>query len=119
MARKSSNFGAVTVAVTALWRSRAPFELKAAALATATVLVTPYVYIYDLVVLAVPVAFLLRFGLAHGFWRSEVAGLIAAGALLLIYIVVPIQVGLAATLIIASLIGRRALLAPTTRPVTA
>jgi hypothetical protein len=95
------------VAVVVLWRSRVAFELKAAGLAVGTVLVTPYVFAYDLVVLAVPTAFLLRFCLAHGITRSEALGLAAAGALLLSYIVATTQVGLAASLIVALLVGRR------------
>jgi hypothetical protein len=103
--------GGVTVAIAAalvwMWRSDAPFCLKAAALAVGAVLVTPYVFAYDLVVLAVPVAFLLRFCLARGFLRSEGLWLAAAGALLLSYIVATTQVGLAASLIVALLIARR------------
>jgi hypothetical protein len=103
--------GAVAVAIAAalvvLWRSGAPFELKAAALAVGAVLATPYVFAYDLVVLAVPVAFLLRLGLARGFLRLEGLWLSAAGALLLSYIVATTQVGLAASLIVALLVGRR------------
>jgi arabinofuranan 3-O-arabinosyltransferase len=103
--------GALSVAIAAalvwLWRSDAPFELKAAALAVGTVLVTPYVFAYDLVVLAVPIAFLLRIGLAHGFKRHEAYALAVAGALLLIYIVATTQVGLAASLIVALLVGWR------------
>jgi hypothetical protein len=100
---------AITVAagITWLWRGDAPFELKAAALAVGTVLVTPYVFAYDLVVLAVPVAFLLRYALARGFHRVEAPALVAAGALLLSYIVATTQVGLAASLIVALLLVRR------------
>jgi len=55
--------------------------------------VTPYVFAYDLVVLAVPTAFLLRFCLAHGHHANfEAYGLAAAGALLLSYIVATTQV---------------------------
>ena len=100
---------AIAAALVWLWRSDAPYELKAAALAVGTVLVTPYVFAYDLVVLAVPVAFLLRIGLAHGFKRLEAYALAAAGALLLIYIVATTQVGLAASLIVALLVAWRAL----------
>ena len=50
-----------------LWQSRAAFELKAAALAAGALLATPYLFMYDLVVLAVAVAFLLRLALARGF----------------------------------------------------
>ncbi len=93
-----------------LWRSRAPFEIKAAALAVGALLATPYLYIYDLVLLAVPVAFLIRIGLARGFLTSEIFGLSAAGALLLSYPYVKTHVGLAATLIVAGLVAQRVLL---------
>ncbi len=93
-----------------LWRSRAAFELKAAALAAGTLLATPYVYIYDLVALAVAVAFLVRFALARGFTTSELIGLPCAGALILIYPYQATQVGLAAALIVLALAAQRALL---------
>jgi arabinofuranan 3-O-arabinosyltransferase len=98
---------AIAAALVVTWRSDAPYDLKAAALAVGAVLVTPYVFAYDLVVLAVPVAFLLRLGLARGFLRFEGLWLAAAGALLLSYIVATTQVGLAASLIVALLIARR------------
>lgn len=97
----------VAVALCMLWRSDIRFELKAAALATATLLVTPYLYIYDLVVLAVPMAFLIRLGLAEGFRPYEPAGLAAAALALLAYPIVPAPAGLVATLIVAVLIVRR------------
>jgi hypothetical protein len=56
-----------------LWHSEAAFELKASALATASVLATPYVLDYDLVVLAVSIAFLARHGFAHGFRDYEIS----------------------------------------------
>lgn len=52
---------ACVVAVAGLWRSRAAFELKAAGLATAIPLVTPYIWAYDLTTLSVALAFLYRF----------------------------------------------------------
>jgi arabinofuranan 3-O-arabinosyltransferase len=99
---------ALAIATTALWRSRAPFDLKAAALAAATLVVTPYVYMYDLVVLAVAVAFLIRFALERGFVAGEVFGLAAAAALILIYPYAKSQVGLAAVLIVLALVMQRA-----------
>jgi arabinofuranan 3-O-arabinosyltransferase len=101
--------GSLTVAigVTWLWRSRTPFDLKAAALAAATLVVTPYLYMYDLVVLAVAVAFLIRFALERGFIASEVFGLAAAAALILIYPYVKSQVGLVAVLIVLALVMQR------------
>jgi hypothetical protein len=100
---------AALVGVCALWRSRAPYELKAAALSCGALLATPYLYMYDLVVLAVPAAFLVRIALAHGFTRSEAIMLPAGAALLLIYPYVKTQVGLAAVIIVAALIVLRAI----------
>jgi arabinofuranan 3-O-arabinosyltransferase len=93
----------LAVGLTWFWRSRALFELKAAALAAGALLATPYVYIYDLVVLAVAVAFLLRDALARGFAFVDIAGLAGAGLLILIYPYAKTQVGLAAVLIVLSL----------------
>jgi len=56
-----------------LWRSPAADELKAAALPCACLLTTPYVLDYDLVVLAVPIAYFTRHGLAHGFREYEIS----------------------------------------------
>jgi hypothetical protein len=61
-----------------LWRSDAAFELKASALATASLLATPYVLDYDLVVLAVAIAFFARHGLSRGFRPFEISMLAAA-----------------------------------------
>ena len=63
--------GAVTLAVGAalvwLWRSKAAYPLKAAALVIAVILGTPYSLDYDLMVLAPAIAFLAADGLARGF----------------------------------------------------
>jgi hypothetical protein len=61
-----------------LWRSDAAFELKAAALAVGSLLATPYVLDYDLVVLAVAIAFFARHGLDRGFRDFEISLLAAA-----------------------------------------
>jgi hypothetical protein len=61
-----------------LWHSDVAFDLKAAALATASLLATPYVLDYDLVVLAVAIAFFARYGLRHGFGDFEISLLAAA-----------------------------------------
>lgn len=61
-----------------LWHSDAAFELKAAALALGSLLATPYVLDYDLVVLAVAIAFVARHGLRHGFRDFEISLLAAA-----------------------------------------
>ena len=76
--------GALALALAAsivwLWRSQAAFELKAAALAVASLLVTPYVLDYDMVVLGIAIAFLVRHGFAHGFHSYEVSLLALAWA---------------------------------------
>lgn len=53
-----------------LWRSEAPFTLKAAGLSAMVLLTTPYVFAYDMAVLAVSIAFLFRQG---PFDRAELA----------------------------------------------
>ena len=98
---------AALAAVCALWRSRVSYELKAAALGCGALLATPYLYMYDLVVLAVPVAFLVRIALARGFTRAEALLLPAGAALMLIFPYVKTQVGLAAVVIVAALVVGR------------
>jgi hypothetical protein len=71
---------AVTLAATLawLWYGTRAIELKAAALAVASLLATPYVLDYDLVVMAVAIAFLVRHGLSSGFRDYEISLLAAA-----------------------------------------
>jgi arabinofuranan 3-O-arabinosyltransferase len=95
-----------------LWRSHAPYELKAAALAAGVLIATPYVYIYDFVVLAVAIAFLVRLALKDGFALSEMIALPLAGALIFAFPYVKTQTGLAAALIVLALVAHRALTAP-------
>jgi hypothetical protein len=95
---------AAAIGIVWLWRSRAPFELKAAALAAATLVATPYVYMYDVTVLAVAVGFLLRFALARGFTAADACGLAAGAALILVFPYIRTQTGLAAVLIVLALI---------------
>lgn len=98
---------ALAVGLILLWRSRAAYELKAAALAAGALLATPYVYTYDLVVLAVAAAFLLRHALPRGLSGVEITGLVGSGALILIYPWVTTQVGLAAVVIVLALVAQR------------
>ena len=60
-----------------IWRKDTAFDLKAAALATATILASPYAFIYDFAALAIPLAFLGR----TGFSIREIAVIVLAGAL--------------------------------------
>jgi hypothetical protein len=57
-----------------VWRDRVPFSMKAAALVTGTLLVTPYMVDYDLVLLAAPIAWLAYEGLHSEFlpWEKSI-----------------------------------------------
>lgn len=94
-------------AIVALWRSEAPFALKAAALVTATMLATPYVYIYDFPILAAAIAFLWR---QHAFDTRETLLVAIACASVLAFPWVHVASGLLATLAIAMIVCMRALM---------
>jgi arabinofuranan 3-O-arabinosyltransferase len=97
----------VAVVLTLVWRSRISYPLKAAALATGTLLITPYLFLYDLMVLAIAMAFLVRIGLRKGFERHELPALGLAVALLMFYPLVGAPTGFVATLIVSGLIAAR------------
>ena len=99
----------VAAALILLWRSRACYAIKAAGLAVGALLATPYIYMYDLVALAVAVAFLLRLPLQRGFSAADIGAPAAAGMLILTFPYVKTQVGLAAVLIVAAWVVQRAL----------
>jgi hypothetical protein len=100
-------FVIVAAAVSAIWRSRAAYEIKAAALATGALLATPYLYTYDLVAMAVPLAFLFRLGRAQGFLPYEPTGIAVACLLVLIYPLLMLPTGLLASVVVAALVVRR------------
>ena len=83
------------------------------------VLATPYVYVYDLTILAVAMAFVLRRALVDGFLPGEVGGLILIMALWLVVPFLGMPVGLMIAAIFALMIARRtrnAVVAPVTPP---
>jgi hypothetical protein len=100
LAAFAAAFGAIW-----LWKSDRPFALKAAALATATLLATPYLYMYDFPLLAVPFAFLFR---ARGFDRVEIGAIIAINAVIAIFAWTALPIGPLLALLTAFLIARRA-----------
>jgi hypothetical protein len=61
----------LAAAVYAAWARPIPYALKAATLCLGSVLVTPYVLRYDLCILSIAVAFMVKDGLAHGFPAGE------------------------------------------------
>src|SRR6204780_5025805 len=98
----------VAVVLALLWRSRkVEYPLKAAALAAGTLLVTPYLFLYDEMVLAIAVAFLVRIGLDEGFASYELPALGLAAGFLMIYPLLGAPTGFGATLVVAVLIGCR------------
>jgi hypothetical protein len=100
--------GTVAVLLALMWRSRVSYPLKAAALAAGALLITPYLFLYDLMVLGIAVAFLVRIGLSQGFQRSELPALGLVAALLMFYPLAGAPTGFVATLIVSGLIVRRA-----------
>jgi hypothetical protein len=98
----------VAVVLALMWRSRVPYTLKGAALAVGTLLITPYLFVYDMMVLAIPIGFLVRIGLKRGFRPYELPALGAVVALITCYMFTGIPTGLSATLLVGALVLRRA-----------
>jgi hypothetical protein len=74
---------ALAVLLCLIWRRRVIYELKAGALAAAILLATPYVYVYDMTVLMIAGAYLLRAGQLTRWNTSESAVLGLAAVLVL------------------------------------
>lgn len=64
-------FIGVAASIVWLWRSRSAFPLKAAALIAGSMLATPYLLDYDLMIAAPAIAFLAAHGLSKGFLPYE------------------------------------------------
>jgi hypothetical protein len=99
---------AVAATLVAMWRSHVRYSLKAAALAVGALLTTPYLFMYDMMVLAIPVAYLIRLGITSGFRAYELPALAFAVGLIVIFILFGIPVGFVATATVGALILRRA-----------
>jgi hypothetical protein len=95
----------IIAALIALWRRKdIPFALKASALATGTLLATPYSYIYDFPALAVAIAFLFRH---RPFDRREITLIAMACICIAIFPWANAPTGLASALFIAAIVSRR------------
>jgi hypothetical protein len=75
--------------------------------------VTPYLFLYDVMVLAIAVGFLVRIGLSDGFRRHELPALGVMAFLLMFYPLFGAPTGFGATLIVAALIACRCLVSRT------
>src|ERR1700730_3508515 len=96
----------VATAVCAVWAKPIPHSLKAAMLCIGALTVTPYVLRYDLCILSIPVAFLVKDGLSRGFLAGErTVILICIAAFLLWLALVPI--GPVIYVVLLFLIARR------------
>ena len=87
-----------------LWRSKHALPLKCAGLCAATLLATPYLYLYDFPILAIGIAFLWR---ARAFDRTEVMLLILSQLAIAAFMVVNAPLGLLASLLVLTVILRR------------
>jgi Glycosyltransferase family 87 len=90
---------AVAAAVCGMWSRPGPYCLQAAALCVGAVAFTPYVLGYDLCILSIAAAFLVRHGLRCGFRTGERA------VLLLCYAVSFLLVKLTGPLLYAAILG--------------
>ncbi len=70
-ALQGAAIAAIAAALVWLWRSAAPYPLKAAALCLAAILATPYSFDYDMMALAPAIAFLAGDGLAAALGRGK------------------------------------------------
>lgn len=88
-----------------LWRGPTRYEWKAAAVALGALLATPYLFLYDVMVLAIVVGFIVRIGLSEGFLRHELPMLGLAAALLIGYhLLGAAPTGFGATVLVALLV---------------
>jgi hypothetical protein len=86
----------VAMSVCVVWAKPIPYSLKAAILCIGSVMISPYIFFYDLCILSIAVAFLVRDGMSRGFLPGErTVMLICFAALFLVQ--VPIGPVVAAT----------------------
>jgi hypothetical protein len=99
------------------WRSQtAPFEAKAAVLCAGTLLVSPYLFTYDLTWAALALAFLAILGIRDGFFRGERDMLFAAWlaplAFVPLYFLTGVQTGCAVLVLVVAAAMRRVTSSP-------
>lgn len=97
---------ASAVAVALAWARPLPFALKTAILGVGALLASPYVYVYDQALLAVPLAFLLRDRI-ETMRRAEWIALALAALLILTFPAWDLPTGLFAVMIVAGMVAAR------------
>ena len=102
---------AAGICVWRAWRGTAPFEAKAAALCVGSLLVSPYLFTYDLTWAALAIGFLAILGMRDGFGRGErdilFAAWLAPLAFVPLYWLLGVQLGCAAVVAILAVAMRR------------
>jgi hypothetical protein len=93
----------VAVTVCVIWTKPIPHSLKAAALCIGSVMVTPYVLGYDLCVLSIATAFLVKDALSRGFLSGERVVMLMcwAGLILMMAPLIPITICVVLLILIA------------------
>jgi hypothetical protein len=104
---------AVAATVLWFWYRKKPFALQAALLVAGVLLITPYLFLYDTVILAVAAAFLLRVALATGFLPGERWALLVAAAMYFAFAFIAFPFGFMAVAIVFILVLRRLIPAKT------
>lgn len=100
---------AMATLVALAWRRPVADDLRAALLAAAVVLVSPYVFSYDLLILTVAQAFLVRHAMARGGLDAlELAVLVGINVALAALTLLPVPLGAWTALAVAGLALRRA-----------
>jgi hypothetical protein len=97
----------VAATISAIWTKPIAHSLKAAALCIGLVMITPYVLGYDLCILSIAVAFLVKDALSRGFLPGERIAMLMcwAGLILLLVPLIPIII----CVVLLFLISRRIL----------
>jgi hypothetical protein len=96
----------VAIAVCAVWAKPIPHSLKAAILCIGALTVTPYVLRYDLCILSIPVAFLVKDGLSRGFLAGERTVIVICIAAFLLWLAL-VPIGPVIYVVLLFLIARR------------
>ena len=97
----------LVVGVFKLWRSDAPLALKAAGLASASLLVSPYMFVYDLTHLSIAIAFLIRHCGLAGLTRVEAVTIVASMVMMLALAILPLPLGFLANAHVGAIIVAR------------
>ena len=107
---------AVAAAVSFAWLQPIPYALKAALLSVGALLVTPYIFVYDLAILGVPIAFIVKDALSSGFYRGERLTLVVFVIATLLALPMGQPKGLVEILAAAGLVALRIMLRARSKP---